>query len=60
MFEIGKKYKTSDGFTVEFVRHKKYDGMYHVFRHGKDMGYKPYYTDEYGFTKEGMRVYPDG
>jgi hypothetical protein len=56
MFEVGKKYRTSDGFIVTFVRPIEVDGMYNVFRHTEQHGYKPYYTDEFGKTEQGEGV----
>ena len=56
MFEVGKEDCTSDGFVVTFVRPIEVDGMYNVFRHMKELDYKPYYTDEFGKTEQGERV----
>lgn len=56
MFETGKEYKTSDGFVVTFVSPIKKDGMYNVFRHTKELDYKPYYTDIEGKTAYGEEV----
>jgi hypothetical protein len=55
-FIIGDWYKTSDGFNVEFIRSIKDDGMYNVFRHTKEHGYDPYYTDADGKTAYGEQI----
>lgn len=52
----GYWYKTSDGFNVKFIKSIKEDGMYNVFRHTKELGYGPYYTDTNGNTAYGTTI----
>ncbi|MGZ7118231.1 MAG: hypothetical protein ACXVH2_00830 [Methanobacterium sp.] len=55
-FKQGQWYKTSDGYSVEFITPIEKDGMYNVFRHNEYHDFKPYHTDKDGNTGYGTNI----